>query len=110
MQHVIKQISKELTSIIQKKELELIDVIKDIPPIISFLEEGFQKLKQIVSLQEFPSPLEEICFFKETKPKLFSKLIYLRKIYQLELNRPISNYETTRTLSDKRTRTNQSVL
>ncbi len=97
MQHRIKQISKELTSIIQKKELDVIAPIKDIPPIISLLEEGFQELKQIVSLQEFPSPVEEICFFKETKPKLFSKLIYFRKIYQLELNRPISNYETIRT-------------
>ena len=31
---------------------------------------------------------EEICFFKEYKPQLFSKLIYYSEIYKIETNRP----------------------
>jgi len=101
MQHKIKHISEELAVLIQVKEMAIVDLIRDIPPVIVILEEGFHKLKQIVASHEFPSSLEEICFFKETKPKLFSKLIYFRKIYQIELNRPISNYETIKSYLER---------
>ncbi len=97
----IKEISEELASIIQERELGIDNFIKDIPEIILIIENGFNQLKQIVIQHEFPSSFEEICFFKEIKPKLFSKLIYFRKIYQLELNRPVSNYETVKTYLEK---------
>ncbi len=66
MQHKIKHISEELAVLIQVKEMAIVDLIRDIPPVIVILEEGFHKLKQIVASHEFPSSLEEICFFKET--------------------------------------------
>lgn len=94
MKEQISRISEELHNLIQEKELEISDVIKDIPLIISMLEDGFIKLKNVVSDYDFQSKHEEIYFFKEIKPKLFSKLIFLRKIYQLELNKPVSNYTT----------------
>lgn len=96
MMNKIYQISEELTSIVREKELEMSDIIRDIPPTISLLENGFIDLKNIVSSFTFPSKRDEIMFFKEIKPQLFSKLIFFRKIYQLELNRPISNYKTIR--------------
>lgn len=96
MMNKIYQISEELTSIIREKELEMSDIIRDVPPTISLLENGFINLKNIVSCFTFPSKRDEIMFFKEIKPQLFSKLIFFRKIYQLELNRPISNYKTIR--------------
>lgn len=96
MMNQIYQISEELTSIIREKELEMSDIIRDVPPTISLLENGFINLKNIVSCFTFPSKRDEIMFFKEIKPQLFSKLIFFRKIYQLELNRPISNYKTIR--------------
>jgi len=92
----IYQISEELTSIVREKELEMSDIIRDVPPTILLLENGFIDLKNIVSSFTFPSKRDEIMFFKEIKPQLFSKLIFFRKIYQLELNRPISNYKTIR--------------
>ena len=96
MMNKIYQISEELTSIVREKELEMSDIIRDVPPTISLLENGFINLKNIVSCFTFPSKHDEIMFFKEIKPQLFSKLIFFRKIYQLELNRPISNYKTIR--------------
>ncbi len=96
MMNQIYQISEELTSIIREKELEMSDIIRDVPPTISLLENGFINLKNIVSCFTFPSKRDEIMFFKEIKPQLFSKLIFFRKIHQLELNRPISNYKTIR--------------
>lgn len=97
----ICQISEELTTIIQEKEQEISDIIRDVPPIISILEDGFVKLKDIVSNFTFLSKQDEISFFKNIKPRLFSKLIYSRKIYQMELNRPVSNYETIRFYLEK---------
>lgn len=96
MMNKIYQISEELTSIVREKELEMSDIIRDVPPTILLLENGFIDLKNIVSSFTFPSKHDEIMFFKEIKPQLFSKLIFFRKIYQLELNRPISNYKTIR--------------
>lgn len=97
----ICQISEELTTIIQEKEQEISDIIRDVPPIISILEDGFVNLKDIVSNFTFLSKQDEISFFKNIKPRLFSKLIYSRKIYQMELNRPVSNYETIRFYLEK---------
>lgn len=96
MMNKIYQISEELTSIVREKELEMSDIIRDVPSTILLLENGFIDLKNIVSSFTFPSKRDEIMFFKEIKPQLFSKLIFFRKIYQLELNRPISNYKTIR--------------
>lgn len=50
----------------------------------------------IVSEYNFLNDNEEIYFFKEIKPKLFSKLIYFRKIYYLELNRPVADFNRIR--------------
>lgn len=97
----IFQISEELSNLIQEKESRISDIIKDVPDIITILENGFSKLKNIVSEFVFDSIDSEIIFFKEIKPRLFSKLIYFRKIYQLELNRPVSNYETIRSYLEK---------
>ena len=92
MEKKIEDISKELDNFVQIKELELSDVVKDAPAIISALEEGFIKLKALIADYEFQEKAEEINFFKETKPKLFCKLIYYRKIYNIEINRPMCSY------------------
>lgn len=74
MMNKIYQISEELTSIVREKELEMSDIIRDVPPTILLLENGFIDLKNIVSSFTFPSKHDEIMFFKEIKPQLFSKL------------------------------------
>lgn len=90
----ILHLHDELLKKVQQKELELSDIIKDTPPIIKLLEEGFSTLKSYVVNHEFEKPADEIEFFKVIKPRLFSKLIYYQKIYQIELNKPNSNIPT----------------
>lgn len=97
----IQQLSDDLKRMVQEKELEITEIINDVPPIISIMEQGFIELKNIVSDYRFPSVADEIKFFKYTKPILFSKLIFLRKIYQLELNLPVSNYSTVKTYLER---------
>lgn len=93
MEKKIEDISKELDNFVQIKELELSDIVKDAPVIISVLEDGFIKLKALIADYEFPDKTEEIKFFKKTKPGLFCKLIYYRKIYNIEINRPMCSYQ-----------------
>lgn len=90
----IIEISDNINFLLKEKELGISDVIKDLPSIISLLENGFLQLKEAVSHYHFSLPQDEISFFKEIKPRLFCKLIFFRKIYQLELNQPKSNYTT----------------
>lgn len=101
MKDRIAKIVNELSFSIQKQELELLDIIQDIPAMILMIENAFEELKALVSNYEFSIQEEEIYFFKYTKPKLFCKLIYLRKIYYLEIKRPISNYATIRAYLEK---------
>lgn len=96
MKDKIEKIVSELNASIQASESELYDVVQNIPTMVLMMEKTFEELKALVVEYEFPTREEEILFFKETKPKLFSKLIYLRKIYYLEVNRPFSNYTTIR--------------
>lgn len=101
MKDKIEKIVSELSASIQVGELELYDIVQNAPSMILMMENTFEELKANVSEYKFPTRLEEIAFFKETKPKVFSKLIYLRKIYYLEVNRPVSNYTTIRTYLEK---------
>lgn len=97
----IQHISEKLHALIQEKELEISDIIRDVPSIISILEESFLKLKEIVSSYEFTSKQDEITFFKKVKPQLFCKLIFFSKMYQLELNQPVSNYATLKSYLER---------
>ena len=65
--------------------------LQTVAPVIKLKEEMFTKLKAFISDYAFESEEEEIHFFKEIKPNLFSKLIYYQKIYQLESMRPIGS-------------------
>jgi len=64
------------------------DILQTIPPIIKLMEEMFKHLKTFISGYTFKNEEEEIHFFKEIKPQLFSKLIYYQKIYRIEAMRP----------------------
>ncbi|MDL2213700.1 RteC domain-containing protein [Bacteroides sp. OttesenSCG-928-D19] len=101
MKDNIEKIVNELNASIHVGELELYDIVQNAPAMILMMESAFEELKALVSRYEFPTPEEEITFFKYTKPMLFSKLIYLRKIYYLEIKRPISNFTTIKAYLEK---------
>lgn len=92
----IENMSRQIENQIQMQELEVSDIIRDVPPIILILEKGFLDMKSLVLSENFRTDCDEIRFFKETKPKLFSKLIYYKKIHNIELNRPVCGYNAIR--------------
>lgn len=52
------------------------------------LADAFRQLKVFTLAYDFRDEEEEILFFKETKPKLCFRLLYYRKVYNIEMNRP----------------------
>lgn len=60
------------------------------------LEEVFDYLKEFIVGYAFESEEEEINFFREVKPRFFCHLIYYRKIYNIEMNRPMGSVEIQR--------------
>lgn len=52
------------------------------------LANAFNQLKAFIIAYDFKDEEEEISFFKEIKPKLCYRLIYYRKVYNIEMNRP----------------------
>lgn len=88
--NLMKKVNRDLELIEREEE----DIFKKVPKAISLLEDVFSELKAFIFKYTFPTIEEEIHFFKEIKPHLFSKLIYNRKIYNIESIRPNGSIET----------------
>ena len=52
-------------------------------------KEYLKKLENHVLQNDFGSQQEEIYFFKEIKPKFYSKLLYYHKLFNIEVARPV---------------------
>lgn len=92
MEQFINNIKENVNKKIQIIESEENNIFQKSINIISLLESAFDELKIFVSNYTFRTQLEEIIFFKETKPQLFSILIYHRKVYNLEMRMPTGSY------------------
>ena len=87
--------NKHVNTIIEKVnvQLEAIELVEE-PSLrkakkaVLLLKEIMQQLKMKLNDYKFKNDEEEICFFKEYKPQLFSKLIYFSEIYKIETKRP----------------------
>lgn len=88
MEATIKKISKKYLGKLQSIEYSEGDILQIVPPAIEQLEEMFKEIKAFIANYTFKSEEEEIKFFKEIKPQLFSKLIYYQKTYRIEAMRP----------------------
>lgn len=88
MEATIKKITKGYSEKLLSIEHSEGDILQIIPPAIKLLEEMFKEIKAFISDYTFKDEDEEIRFFKEIKPQLFSKLIYYQKIYRIEAMRP----------------------
>lgn len=88
MYDFIKQLEKEMDKKLKKIMSEDMNIMKRCLDSSQIYEEAFVRLKKYISEYHFRSVDEEIVFFRDTKPKLFYKLIYYRKIYNIEMNRP----------------------
>ena len=88
LKKIIDEIATELNVFQQQIDRESIGFIESLCTAINSFENAFTRLKNLVSEYTFGNETEEIHFFKETKPQLFCKLIYYRKIYNIESIRP----------------------
>ena len=89
----VKSLRKEINRKIEKIEQSENNTINKATEASYILIDAFCRLKEFIISYQFSSDAEEIEFFKEIKPKLFYRLIYYRKIYNIEMNRPVAGVE-----------------
>lgn len=69
-------------------DLEYTDAIKHSEKAIEMIVKALENLKVIIIKNKFRTQTEEIIFFKEVKPQVFSKLIFHTKVLKIETKRP----------------------
>lgn len=93
MINYISNIRKSLNSQLQTIDVEENDSIKKAHKSIMCLKNTLSNLKTFILTYTFKDEEEEITFFKEIKPDIFSKLIYHVKIFNIESRRPMGSYD-----------------
>jgi RteC protein. len=88
MEKYISSLKNRIIQDIQKIEEQECCVLQRSGLIIPLLEKAFDELKSFISDYSFKDELEEIRFFKEIKPQLFSQLVYHNKVYNIEMRIP----------------------
>lgn len=81
-------LKKEIDANIEEIESSEISAITKSLKASHLFADAFNRLKTFILSYTFNDEEEEIIFFKEIKPKLCFRLIYYRKVYNIEMNRP----------------------
>jgi hypothetical protein len=81
---LLKSLDSQLSSV----NLEIDEPIPRSELSITATQKSLAELKQFVLSHKFHTQEDEIQFFKEVKPKFFSKLIYHVKTYNIETHKP----------------------
>lgn len=81
-------LKKEIDAKIEEIESSEISAITKSLKASRMLADASNRLKIFILSHTFNDEEEEIMFFKEIKPKLCYRLIYYRKVYNIEMNRP----------------------
>ena len=90
MLEYVAKLRKETDDAVDRVESSDSNILKKSLDASHILAEAFDKLKKFILSYEFKSEEEEINFFKEIKPKFCYRLIYYRKLYNIEMNRPVA--------------------
>jgi glutaredoxin 2 len=77
----LKQIDSEFSEILKKSEQSIICI-----------SACLKQLKEYILQNKFSNQEEEILFFKEIKPSVYSKLIYFVKVFNIESKRPTGSF------------------
>ncbi|NDV64632.1 RteC domain-containing protein [Bacteroides sp. 224] len=93
MKNFAEKLQKEIREKIDRIEAEDKNILKKSLDSSLVLGNAFERLKTFISQYSFKDEEEEIYFFKEVKPKLFCYLIYYRKVYNIEIDRPVATIE-----------------
>lgn len=93
MVNYISKLSKSLINQLQIIDIEESDSLRKSQKSISCIKETLSQLKTFILNYSFLNEEEEIFFFKQIKPDIFSKLIYHVKIFNIESRRPMGSNE-----------------
>ena len=89
MKSFVYNLEKDIEKKLKKIESADLNILKKSLEASLVLGDAFQKMKEFISTYTFRDEVEEIEFFKVIKPRLFYRLIYYRKIYNIEMTRPV---------------------
>ena len=93
MNHFISKLNTDLNKQLQIIDLEETNLINKAQKSIACVRKELNKLKAFILDYTFKNEEEEILFFKEIKPGIFSQLIYYTKLNNIESKRPIGSFE-----------------
>ena len=82
------RLKKEIDTKIEQIECSEISMINKSLKASRIFADAYNQLKIFILSYTFQSEEEEILFFKEIKPRLCFRLIYYRKLYNIEMDRP----------------------
>ena len=83
------KLEKEIDNRLKAIEKSNLNVLKKSLEASLVLGDAFQRLRDFITNYTFKSEAEEIEFFKVIKPRLYHCLIYYRKVYNIEMDRPV---------------------
>ena len=89
MKIFVSNLEKELAGRLKKIESSDLNILKKSLEASLVLGDAFQRLREFIDTHIFKDEAEEIEFFKVVKPRLYHRLIYYRKVYNIEMNRPV---------------------
>lgn len=89
MKAFVSALEKEIAGRLKKIESSDLNILKKSLEASLVLGDAFQRLRDFITNYTFKSEDEEIEFFKVIKPRLYHRLIYYRKVYNIEMNRPV---------------------
>ncbi len=85
--HIINKFESELNLI----EVETEDILKKAEKGILISKDVLASLRELVAMHRFKDSEREIAFFKNVKPRVFSRLIYYHILFNIESKRPRSS-------------------
>jgi len=98
----VTDLYRKLDDQLGKIELETADILTIAKQSYHAVESAMGQLKTFITSYTFRNAAEEIYFFKELKPKFYSKLIYFMRLFEVETNRPEGSIRTQRKYLYKR--------
>lgn len=101
MTEFIRTLEKEVERKLRKIEGSDLNILKKSLEASLILGDAFQRMRDFVATYTFKNEAEEIEFFKTVKPRLYHRLIYYRKVYNIEMNRPVGIESQTAYLRDE---------
>ena len=85
------QLLLELNNELTLLKIRELDTIKQASMAIGICRDTLSQLKNLVLNNKFEKEQDELYFFKNIKPEIFSKLIYYTEILRIETHRPHAN-------------------